>query len=998
MAQNNKNLTVLTQAEQAAYYEAPDFNEEQHYEFLTLTQSELDLAMSRNSWSARVYCCLQIAYFKAVNLFFKVTWNEISNKTIKFILEQYFYDQNIKLSKITDYEYYTQCADIAQLYGFQMWESKFSNLVLNKANELAQLNINQQFIALELLTYLKQQKIIRPQYTTLQNLIITAINSEKSRINHLIIEQITPDESKLILALVSNENTLSELAAIKQDARDFKPRMLLQECRKLNIMRPIYQVATRILPTLSVSRNNINNYGACIHYYSAHDLRKRIKIEQTYLYILCYIHHRFQQIADNLIIAFGYHQHHAQGKVSEINQLAIATNAIEQNASMDALKRLVKFYVDESLSDELSFGKIRQEAFNILDKQAIIKCITESASTVDDMLYWKSVDQVAVYLKSNLRCLIQNLDFSSAKGELLKAINWLKNLKAKNNITDFPSLPPRLLSHLTKKHNDQSVLILNRYEYWIYSKIQASIKSGDIYFKDSLLYRNLSDELVTKDKKDAIRQKLTAETAKKPISQQLDELFAESNRLWKKFHKLYRQGKLKHLYYDKKTKKLHLKRSVLPKQGQIEHSLYEHFPFQDIVNVIKTVHKECGFLDSFIHIQPRYVKSEANLDHLIATILAQGMSSGTMNMANIANIPYNALQDTYLSRLRLPTLIAANDMISNSIAQMSIFPHYSFEFGMLHGAVDGQKFNMATPTIKARHGKKYFGKGKGVVAYSLLCNHIPLQVYLLGSNDHESYFAFDIWYNNSSEINPQILTGDMHILNKANSVIMYWFDGKLYPRFTNIDNQLQHLYCEKWFDKYDNYDIKPNGEINRELILSESENLERIIATLGSGEVSQASLIKKLCTYKQEHKTREALYEMDKLVRSNQILQYLLDPNIISITHRSQNRLESYHQLRSDIAQAYGKKHLIGKTDLALDISNQCGRLIANVIIHYNSIILSKLYDRYKAENNQKALKILKKISPIAWQHIHFQGRLVFSESGIINLDHIVKSIELAVS
>jgi TnpA family transposase len=993
-----EHLEVLTQAEQAAYYEVPDFNETQHYEFLTLDQSELDLVMSRSSWSARVHCCLQIAYFKAVNLFFKVTWSEVSNKTIKFILEQYFYDQSIKLSKITDYEYYTQCAAIARLCGFQMWESQFSDSLLNKANELAKLNINQQFIALELLTYLKQQKIIRPQYTTLQSLIIIAINSEKSRINKLLMEQITPEESRLILALISNESTLSELAAIKQDAKDFKPRILIQECRKLNIMRPIYQIAKRILPDLLVSKNNINNYGAFIHYYSAHDLRKRIKIEQTYLYILCYIHHRFQQVVDNLIIAFCYHLRHAQDKVNTIKKLAIAANAIEQNASMDSLKRLVKFYVDESLPDDLRFGEIRQKAFNILDKQAIINCVTENSAAADDLLYWKSVDQVAVYLKSNLRCLIQSLDFSSAKGELLDAINWLKSLKSKHNITDFPSLPPRLIPHLTSKHNDQPELILNRYEYWIYRKIQDSITSGDTYFKDSLLYRNLSDELISKDKKDVIRQKLTAETAKKPISKQLDELFAKSNQLWKKFHKLYRQGKLKHLYYDEKTKKLHLKRSVLPKQDQIAHSLYEHFPFQDIVNVIKTVHKECRFLDSFTHIQPRYVKSEANLDHLIASILAQGMNSGNANMANIANIPYNALHDTYLARIRLETLITANDAISNSISQMSIFPHYSFEYGMLHGAVDGQKFNMATPTIKARHGKKYFGKGKGVVAYSLLCNHIPLQVYLLGSNDHESYFAFDIWYNNSSEINPQILTGDMHILNKANSVIMYWFDGELHPRFTNINSQLQHLYCEKWLDKYDNYDIRPKGEINRKLIEAESENLERIIATLGSGEVSQASLIKKLCTYKQEHKTREALYEMDKLVRSNQILQYLLDPNIISTTHRSQNRLESYHQLRSDIAQAYGKKHLIGKTDWALEISNQCGRLIANVIIHYNSMILSKLYDRYKAENNEKALKILKKISPIAWQHIHFQGRLVFSDSAVINLDEIVKSIELAIS
>ncbi|MCE3269055.1 MAG: Tn3 family transposase [Burkholderiales bacterium] len=284
MAQDNKNLSILTQAEQAAFYEAPDFNEEQRYEFLTLTPDELELAMSRKSWSAKVNCCLQIAYFKSVNLFFKVDPNEMDDKTIAFILEQYFFDQNIKLSKITDYEYYTQCAAIASLYDFQMWQSKSSEqLLLNKAHELARVNINQQFIALELLSYLKQQKIIRPQYTTIQSTVITAINSEKSRINKLIMEQITPKEAKLILALISNENTLSELAAMKQDAKDFKPRMLLQECRKLNVMQPIYLIAQKILSNLSLSKNNINNYGALIYYYSIHDLRNRIKVEQSYL-------------------------------------------------------------------------------------------------------------------------------------------------------------------------------------------------------------------------------------------------------------------------------------------------------------------------------------------------------------------------------------------------------------------------------------------------------------------------------------------------------------------------------------------------------------------------------------------------------------------------------------------------------------------------------------------------------------------------------------------
>jgi hypothetical protein len=44
-----------------------------------------------------------------------------------------------------------------------------------------------------------------------------------------------------------------------------------------------------------------------------------------------------------------------------------------------------------------------------------------------------------------------------------------------------------------------------------------------------------------------------------------------------------------------------------------------------------------------------------------------------------------------------------------------------------------------TPTAKARHSKKYFKKGRGIVAYTLLTNHVPLQSDMIGPHEHESY-------------------------------------------------------------------------------------------------------------------------------------------------------------------------------------------------------------------------------------------------------------------
>ena len=119
----------------------------------------------------------------------------------------------------------------------------------------------------------------------------------------------------------------------------------------------------------------------------------------------------------------------------------------------------------------------------------------------------------------------------------------------------------------------------------------------------------------------------------------------------------------------------------------------------------------------------------------------------------------------------------------------------------------------------------------------------------------------------------------------------------------------------------------------------------------------------------------------------------LLDSSTQRNTHRSQNRVEAYHQLRGAIAQSYGKKQLIGKTNTALEISNQCGRLVACAIIHYNSAILSKLYEKYEAEGNEKAIKLLRILSPVAWRHIHFHGHFVFSNVNTINIDEIIQKL-----
>lgn len=91
-----------------------------------------------------------------------------------------------------------------------------------------------------------------------------------------------------------------------------------------------------------------------------------------------------------------------------------------------------------------------------------------------------------------------------------------------------------------------------------------------------------------------------------------------------------------------------------------------------------------------------------------------------------------------------------------------------------------------------------------------------------------------------------------------------------------------------------------------------------------------------------------------------------------------------------------GKKELTGKNDIETEISNQCGRLVCNAIVYYNSAILSRLLERLETEDNTKGIEALPRISPVVWQHILLNGHYTFqSNNEIIDLDALVAGLKL---
>src|SRR5699024_5722560 len=199
---------------------------------------------------------------------------------------------------------------------------------------------------------------------------------------------------------------------------------------------------------------------------------------------------------------------------------------------------------------------------------------------------------------------------------------------------------------------------------------------------------------------------------------------------------------------------------------------------------------------------------------------------GLGRMGEISDIRYPSLSATSYNFIRLETLKEANDRISNAITELPIFHHYDID-DTIHSISDGQNFETRINTINSRHLHKYFGLKAGMVSYTMVANHIPVNARIIGANEHESHYVFDILYNNTTDIQPNMHSTDTHGTNEVNFSILHFFGYQFAPRYKDIYGTVSRsLYGFQHPSQYGDILIKPVRKINTDLIIEEWENIQ----------------------------------------------------------------------------------------------------------------------------------------------------------------------------
>jgi hypothetical protein len=188
---------------------------------------------------------------------------------------------------------------------------------------------------------------------------------------------------------------------------------------------------------------------------------------------------------------------------------------------------------------------------------------------------------------------MKNSTWLTAIAELKRAFASQKTLADVSNLEPFITIiPKRLKSHLliTDKKGNITGLQAKRCEFWIYRQIAKRLESGELYVDDSLNYRYFEHELVSvEDKK---LEQFDLSCLKKPIEEQLDELYEELKKEWKLFDKKLKKGKLEHIQYDAIKKVISFRKPKTDKTNNLNKLFYEKMPIVDNIDLLRFVNEK----------------------------------------------------------------------------------------------------------------------------------------------------------------------------------------------------------------------------------------------------------------------------------------------------------------------------------------------------------------------------------------------------------------------
>jgi Domain of unknown function (DUF4158) len=423
-----KRLRILGAEELDALYGRPRFTPEERQEYFTLSPPEKTALEQFHSLTSRLYYLLQLGYFKARQLFFVFSLHEVE-EDVRYLQDHYFSTTPFHAEEISKVTRLKQQRVILALCNYRHCDAAARQQLAIKARQAARVCAKPVYVFRELWHFLTTQRLVAPGYTVLQELIGQALTAEQQRLITVVRAHLQPSDIAAFQRLLEEAPGLYAITQLTHDPKDFSASEIKREIQRGSQLRPLYTLATRVVPALQISNESLNYYASLVSYYSVYKL-KRLPAWTVYLYLLCFVVHRYRRLHDHLITSLMYHVRQYTEDAKAVAKDRVYTARIESNDTLHKAGHVLHLFTDDRIADETPFKEVRAHAFRILarDQLAGMAAHLVGTSRFDEAAFqWDRVDTLAPQFKRHLRPVLLAVEFAapSPHHPLLEAVQFL---------------------------------------------------------------------------------------------------------------------------------------------------------------------------------------------------------------------------------------------------------------------------------------------------------------------------------------------------------------------------------------------------------------------------------------------------------------------------------------------------------------------------------------------------------------------------------------------
>jgi hypothetical protein len=295
-------LQILSAEEYELLWGFPRFTQSDRELFFTLTAPGREALEQRRSVRTKIHFLLHLGYFRARQRFFRFELTAVRDD-VDYLRRRYFDNMAVADLSVSLHTRERHIDTILGLFRYRLCALEERAVLEAHARQAARVSSRPVYVLRELVDLLRRERIALPGYTFLQDSVRGALAFERKRLAGALEELVGADDAIFLDRLLADDEGLHQITTIKRQPRDFSYRQLLAEIERGQQLRTLFALSERFIASLELSAESVRYYAALVEYYTLYKL-KRMDREAIHLYLLCFIHDRYQRLNDNLPSAF----------------------------------------------------------------------------------------------------------------------------------------------------------------------------------------------------------------------------------------------------------------------------------------------------------------------------------------------------------------------------------------------------------------------------------------------------------------------------------------------------------------------------------------------------------------------------------------------------------------------------------------------------------------------------------------------------------------------